>query len=187
MRCLSSRVSAGSLALMPSQLILKLAKQNRMAKPLALDSLLQGMRHPTRKRSVVAAGFLAAMLQDSVQWHAGLECRAKYITEMVQEYDLEVVKVVVVPFRVHPITAIITPVPIPYFVPVEMGTGWPSLVRGHACFARLCSYARTVKKQLILGSTTCDNSEWNQLTADRRGVRFLGRFGVEVALPARTR
>ncbi|PYT96719.1 MAG: hypothetical protein DMG38_22735 [Acidobacteria bacterium] len=74
---------------MPSQLILKLAKQNRMAKPLAVDSLLQGMRHPTRKRSVVAAGFLAAMLQDSVQWHAGLERRAKYITEMVQEYDLE--------------------------------------------------------------------------------------------------
>ncbi|PYT96720.1 MAG: hypothetical protein DMG38_22740 [Acidobacteria bacterium] len=31
-------------------------------------------------------------------------------------------------------------------------------------------YVRTVKKQLILGSTTCDNSEWNQLTADRRGV-----------------
>ena len=67
--------------------------QARKAKPdgepLALDSLLQRMRHPTRKRSVVAAGFLAAMLQDSVQWHAGLERRAKYITEMVQEYDLE--------------------------------------------------------------------------------------------------
>ena len=58
------------MALMPFQPFLKLAIKNQIAQPLAIDNVLQRLRHPHAEAAGCSKRILAVMHQDSVHWHA---------------------------------------------------------------------------------------------------------------------